>query len=58
MNEPGLLGFIRALRTHKEDFTEMFVAVLTQYGMSNPIELLVDHLRFMSDSNLEYLSIL
>lgn len=29
MNEPGLMGFIRAYRIHKEDFTEMFIAVLT-----------------------------
>ena len=58
MNEPGLLGFIRALRMHQEDFTEMFLAALIQYGADNPIELLAEHLRRWSENDLEYLSIL
>lgn len=58
MNEPGLLGFIRALRIHQEDFTEMLLAALIQYGADNPIELLVEHLRRWSENDLEYLSIL
>lgn len=32
MNEPGLLGFIRALRMHQSEFNEIFVAAIVQYG--------------------------
>lgn len=58
MNEPGLIGFIRALRMHQAEFVETFVAAIVTYGTDNYIELFIDHLSRCSQSNLEYLRIL
>jgi len=58
MNEPGLLGYIRALQLHHGEFGEVFAAGLVQYGVGNYVELLVEHLKRLSESTLEYLRML
>lgn len=58
MQESGLIGYIRALRMHQEEFVDVFVAGIVQFGTDNYIELMVEHLRRSSENNLEYMRIL
>jgi hypothetical protein len=58
VGEAGLIGMIRAYRTHGNEISDIFSAFLTSFGRDNYVELFTLQLKNHSETELEYLRII